>query len=159
MQTPVPSRKAPAPVVVCPRCGYHQPSGLHACRQCVVLATNAMAHLAAMPTDALCPAWPPPDDGPLGEARARTVVGWVARHAPPLVAEARRRLLEQFPESDVHTSSVTAEQLATWRFPAGMPGLLIGVVWCRCQGGDWADYAMHLRRDGRLELRPGRHVG
>jgi hypothetical protein len=39
-----------------------------------------------------------------------------------------------------------------------MSGLAIGTVWARIHAGDWAACDIVIRRDGRLELRPSRHV-
>lgn len=119
----------------------------------------SVAKVTAMLSISRLPNWPPPDGEVIGEERAREYIAWIREHAPPLVAEGRRVLQQRFEISETCTSSVPPGQLAGWGLDEGMVGLSIGCVWAAIQGGTWATMNISIRRDGRLELKPGWNVG
>jgi hypothetical protein len=108
-----------------------------------------------MITDAVLPNWPPPPDEPIGEERARQYIAWIRDQAPPLVAEGRRMLQERYPGKATQTAAVNVAQLAIWTLSDRMTGLNIGGVYTDIMPGTWGWMDVRIRRDGRLELRPG----
>lgn len=104
------------------------------------------------------PGWPPPSGEIIGEERARMYIAWIREHAPPLVAEGRSILCERFETETTRTSSVRLEHLAKWKIGPELDGLCVGVVYCSIQSGAWAMMDIRIRRDGRLEIRPGWNV-
>jgi hypothetical protein len=65
-------------------------------------------------------------------------------------------LHERYRGAELHRSSVTVDQLATWQGPTPeMAGLSIGTVWCAFMAGSYAMVDIRIMRDGRLEARPG----
>jgi hypothetical protein len=109
-------------------------------------------------TDARLPDWPPANGETIGTERAGAYVRWIAEHAPPLVEAATQVIRVQRPGSEPRTSSASVAQLAGWTLGASMAGLAIGCVWADVHAGDFAMVDIVIRRDGRLEMRPGRHV-
>lgn len=112
-----------------------------------------------MMTDSVLPNWPPGDGTKIGEERAREYVAWIRYHAPPLVAEGRRVLQARFGVAECGTSSARVDQLAEWGLDERMDALNVGVVYCSIQSGSWAMMDISIRRDGRLELKPGWNMG
>lgn len=108
-----------------------------------------------MITDDVLPNWPPPANEPIGIERARAYNAWIRDHVGPLVAYGRERIEDRYPGAVTHTASVTVEQLARWTFSHRMARLNIGGVYAETPPGSFIWMDIHIRRDGRLECRPG----
>ncbi len=109
--------------------------------------------------EAVLPNWPPPEGEAIGHERSREYIAWIRDHAPSLIAEGRRMITEQWQTEDIHTSSVRLDYLATWKLDDGLAGLSVGCVWAPIKGGTWAMAMISIRRDGRLEVKPGWNMG
>lgn len=116
-------------------------------------------HTPAMMIDDRLPDWPPPPDAPIGEDRARAYIAWIRDRVRPLLEEGRRMIRERYPSAYIGTYVARLDQLATWRLTDGMDGLNIGGLWCEPTPGSFAWVNIIIRRDGRLEVRPGQRMG
>ncbi len=108
-------------------------------------------------TDTL-PDWPPPNDEPIGEDRARAYIARIRDRVKPLLEEGRRMMKARYPSAYIGTYAPRADQLATWRCSEGMEALAIGGLWCEPTPGSFAWVNIVIRRDGRLEVRPGQRM-
>jgi hypothetical protein len=108
-----------------------------------------------MITDAALPNWPPPDGEPIGEARARAYIAWIRDQAPPLVAYGRHCIQERYPGKPTAAVSASVQQLASWSLHPRMTGLNIGGVYAEELPGSFVWMDIVIRRDGRLECKPG----
>lgn len=111
-----------------------------------------------MMTDDVLPSWPPPAGELIGEERARAYIAWIRDHAGPLLEEGRRMMRARYPTASITTYAVRGDQLATWRISERMDGLNIGGLVCESIPGTFAYVDIVIRRDGRLEVRPGVRV-
>ena len=108
--------------------------------------------------DETLPNWPPLPNEPIGEDRARAYIAWIRNRVRPLLDEGRRMMKERYPAAYIGTYVTRLDQLATWRLSEGMDGLNIGGLWCEPTPGSFAWVNLIIRRDGRLEVRPGQRM-
>lgn len=116
-------------------------------------------HGNAVISEDVLPDWPPLPGEPIGEERARAYITWIRQHAPPLIAEGRRMIQAQYPTAVTDTSSVRLRELATRKLDDNLAGLSVGCVYASIKGGTWAMANISIRRDGRLEVKPGWNMG
>jgi hypothetical protein len=96
------------------------------------------------------PAWWPTDDGePIGEERARDLVGYLRERAPAILELARQHLEQLHPGQAIRTYAVPASQLATASLERHMSRLAIGTVYCG-MGGTSVQVTIGLERNGAL---------
>lgn len=108
-----------------------------------------------MLTTEIMPDWPPADGEVIGEERARDHVAWIREHVPPLLKEGERVLRDRFGDTGVTAVSARVDQIASWKLHPQSDRLNVGVLYCSIKSGAWAMMDINIRRDGRLELRPG----
>lgn len=108
-----------------------------------------------MQTSESLPNWPPPDGEVIGVERAREYVAWIREHVNPLLKEGERVLRDRFGDTGVTAVSARVDQIAEWKLDPRSERLNVGVLYCSIKSGAWAMLDINIKRDGRLELRPG----
>lgn len=108
-----------------------------------------------MQTSECLPNWPPAAGEVIGEERARAYVAWIREHVAPLLKEGERILRVRFGNTGVTAVSARVDQIAAWKLHPQSERLNVGVLYCSIKSGAWAMMDINIRRDGRLEVRPG----
>ena len=99
--------------------------------------------------------WPPPDEEPIGEERARDLVRYIRERAPAVLEAAHQALRERHPSAEIITSAVPASGLATMSLARTMTCITVGMVYVG-QAGSADTIPIQLDRAGNLLARLSR---
>ena len=102
--------------------------------------------------------WPPPDQEPIGEERARELVRYLRERAPAVLAVAQAELASRHGDTPIETSAVPASQLAKMFVVRTMTCITVGMVYVG-QAGSADTIPIQLDRAGNVRARLSRSEG